>query len=249
MERCCTSKTDSRECPAGSRSLCRMPRCGFELRAGNCEPASQGSRLSDFFSLEGRWTMAGCQAGRTFERRSAIYADDLGDLERMERRFRWLRSSATDTGHGRSALLRTPAQAGVRRQGCTYQQPESRALRSPTDAFVTTATTRCVLSFELSCRSRQLSGPMSFDRGEFWYRHRTWAIHALEERAGNRERLPAGDCLSEEPKQNGPERGRLCVGGGGGNRTRVRKHYTTRSTCLAHSLYLAARYPKGREDA
>ena len=38
-------------------------------------------------------------------------------------------------------------------------------------------------------------------------------------------------------------------GGGGGNRTRVRKHYATRSTCLAHSLYLAARYPKGREDA
>jgi hypothetical protein len=33
------------------------------------------------------------------------------------------------------------------------------------------------------------------------------------------------------------------------NRTRVRKHYATRSTCVAHSLYLAARYPKGREDA
>jgi hypothetical protein len=38
-------------------------------------------------------------------------------------------------------------------------------------------------------------------------------------------------------------------GGGGGNRTRVRKHYATRPTCLAHSLYLAVRYPKGREDA
>lgn len=38
-------------------------------------------------------------------------------------------------------------------------------------------------------------------------------------------------------------------GGGGGNRTRVRKHYATRPTCLAHSLFLAARYPKGREDA
>ena len=38
-------------------------------------------------------------------------------------------------------------------------------------------------------------------------------------------------------------------GGGGGNRTRVRKHYATRPTCLAHSLFLAARYPKGRENA
>jgi hypothetical protein len=37
-------------------------------------------------------------------------------------------------------------------------------------------------------------------------------------------------------------------GGGGGNRTRVRKHYATRSTCLAHSLFLAACYPKGREN-
>jgi len=37
-------------------------------------------------------------------------------------------------------------------------------------------------------------------------------------------------------------------GGGGGNRTRVRKHYATRSTCLAVFLYLAARYPTGRED-
>lgn len=33
------------------------------------------------------------------------------------------------------------------------------------------------------------------------------------------------------------------------NRTRVRKHYATRSTCLAVFLYLAARYPTGREDA
>ena len=38
-------------------------------------------------------------------------------------------------------------------------------------------------------------------------------------------------------------------GGGGGNRTRVRKHYATGSTCLARSLCLAMRYPKGREDA
>jgi hypothetical protein len=33
------------------------------------------------------------------------------------------------------------------------------------------------------------------------------------------------------------------------NRTRVRKHYATGPTCLAVSLYLAARYPTGREDA
>ena len=37
-------------------------------------------------------------------------------------------------------------------------------------------------------------------------------------------------------------------GGGGGNRTRVRKYSAVRSTCLAMSLSLIARYPTGRED-
>lgn len=189
MERCCTSKTDSRECPAGSRSLCRMPRCGFELRAGNCEPASQGSRLSDFFSLRSRYK-AGCQAGRTFERRSAICAEDLGHLERMERRFRWLGSLATDTGHGRSALLRAPAQAGVRRQDVLASSlSRERDVRQPA-AFVAAKPMQCVLRSDLSCRSHQFSGPMSFDMDEFRYRPSTWATHALEERAGE-SRAPA----------------------------------------------------------
>jgi len=38
------------------------------------------------------------------------------------------------------------------------------------------------------------------------------------------------------------------IGGGGGNRTRVRKYSAVGSTCLAKSLSLIARYPTGRED-
>ena len=36
------------------------------------------------------------------------------------------------------------------------------------------------------------------------------------------------------------------VGGGGGNRTRVRKHSALGSTCLADLLFLAGHYPVGR---
>ncbi len=41
----------------------------------------------------------------------------------------------------------------------------------------------------------------------------------------------------------------LVFGGGGGNRTRVRKHSAFGSTCLSRSIYLIASYPTGREDA
>jgi len=37
-------------------------------------------------------------------------------------------------------------------------------------------------------------------------------------------------------------------GGGGGNRTRVRKLSAVGSTCLSQSLSLAGHYPTGRED-
>ena len=37
-------------------------------------------------------------------------------------------------------------------------------------------------------------------------------------------------------------------GGGGGNRTRVRKSSAIGSTCLSQSLSLAGHYPTGRED-
>ena len=37
------------------------------------------------------------------------------------------------------------------------------------------------------------------------------------------------------------------IGGGGGNRTRVRTFYAFGSTCLATSLDLTGRYPAGRE--
>jgi len=38
------------------------------------------------------------------------------------------------------------------------------------------------------------------------------------------------------------------IGGGGGNRTRVREPSAPGSTCLSASIDLAARYPTGRED-
>ena len=37
-------------------------------------------------------------------------------------------------------------------------------------------------------------------------------------------------------------------GGGGGNRTRVRKHSAFGSTCLSRSIYLITGYPTGREN-
>ena len=41
---------------------------------------------------------------------------------------------------------------------------------------------------------------------------------------------------------------RTAIGGGGGNRTRVRKPYIPGPTCLAVSLILVVHYPSGRED-
>ena len=38
------------------------------------------------------------------------------------------------------------------------------------------------------------------------------------------------------------------IGGGGGNRTRVRKSSAFGSTCLSQSIDLADHYPTGRED-
>jgi len=40
----------------------------------------------------------------------------------------------------------------------------------------------------------------------------------------------------------------LVNGGGGGNRTRVRKFSALGSTCLSASIDLTGRYPTGRED-
>jgi len=38
------------------------------------------------------------------------------------------------------------------------------------------------------------------------------------------------------------------IGGGGGDRTRVRKSSAFGSTCLSTSIHLTACYPTGRED-
>ena len=40
----------------------------------------------------------------------------------------------------------------------------------------------------------------------------------------------------------------LVIGGGGGNRTRVRKSSAIGSTCLSRSISLTDHYPTGRED-
>ena len=54
----------------------------------------------------------------------------------------------------------------------------------------------------------------------------------------------------DHPEKENPAKsaGYPCRGGGGGNRTRVRKPYIPGPTCLAVSLYLVERYPSGRED-
>ena len=54
------------------------------------------------------------------------------------------------------------------------------------------------------------------------------------------------DAIGQEktPTENGWG---FVIGGGGGNRTRVRKHSAISSTCLARALYLTGCYPTGGE--
>ena len=84
-----------------------------------------------------------------------------------------------------------------------------RDVRQPA-AFVAAKPMQCVLRSDLSCGSLPVQ---RFD--EFRYRQQTCAIQALEERTEESGAPASVGCLSEQPKQNGPERGRLCVGGGG----------------------------------
>ena len=54
----------------------------------------------------------------------------------------------------------------------------------------------------------------------------------------------------DHPEKENPAKsaGYPCSGGGGGNRTRVRKPYIPGPTCLAVFLILVVHYPSGRED-